>query len=227
MENSKQKIKNLIHNHQELDFIELLRAGFDPNLEGGWPIRLAARHGCTDIVEALLQFGANPHLLSESGASTLQLAVFSGEHWDTDKWTPLLSCCDSSQLADGAAVAIIFNNVEALNKILTTGRCNTNIPTTLTGKTLEVLAKAYKLSELLNTSTINEHPTPTTMASSRMSRQERMVHSPSSPFHSSNRNLSPSVAHFFNQTAHQTSLSPSRSTMIINSPTGDANRRLL
>ncbi|XP_035446508.2 uncharacterized protein LOC118273575 [Spodoptera frugiperda] len=227
MENSKQKIKNLIQNHQEFDFIQLLRAGFDPNLEGGWPIRLAARHGCTLIVEALLQFGANPHLLSESGASTLQLAVFSGEHWETDKWTPLLSCCDSSQLADGAAVAIIFNNVEALNKILTTGRCNTNIPTTLTGKTLEVLAKAYKLSEFLNTSPVSELTIPTTTTSSRMSRQERMDHAPSSPFPSSNRNLSPSVAHFFNQTAHQSSLSPSRSTMIIASPSRDANRRLL
>ncbi|KAF9812033.1 hypothetical protein SFRURICE_021390 [Spodoptera frugiperda] len=227
MENSKQKIKNLIQNHQEFDFIQLLRAGFDPNLEGGWPIRLAARHGCTLIVEALLQFGANPHFLSESGASTLQLAVFSGEHWDTDKWTPLLSCCDSSQLADGAAVAIIFNNVEALNKILTTGRCNTNIPTTLTGKTLEVLAKAYKLSEFLNTSPVSELTIPTTTTSSRMSRQERMEHTPSSPFPSSNRNLSPSVAHFFNQTAHQSSLSPSRSTMIIASPSRDANRRLI
>ncbi|KAH9645189.1 hypothetical protein HF086_005734 [Spodoptera exigua] len=175
MEHSKQKVKDLIHNHQEDDFIELLRAGFDPNLEGGWPIRLAARHGCTNIVEALLQFGANPHLLSESGASTLQLAVFSGEHWNTDKWTPLLSCCDSSQLADGAAVAIIFNNVMALNTILATGRCNTNIPTTLTGKTLEVLAKAYKLSEFMKTSTMNELSIPTTTATSRMSRQDRMV----------------------------------------------------
>lgn len=59
--------------------------------------------------------------------------MFSGENWNTDKWSPLLSCCDSSQLADGAAVAIIFNNVPALKKILATGRCNTNIPTTLTG----------------------------------------------------------------------------------------------
>lgn len=68
-----------------------------------------------------------------SGASTLQLAVYSGLHWDDDGWTDLLSCCDSSQLADGAAVAIIFNNIPALSKILQTGRCNTHIPTTLTG----------------------------------------------------------------------------------------------
>ncbi|KAF9411261.1 hypothetical protein HW555_009918 [Spodoptera exigua] len=158
MEHSKQKVKDLIHNHQEDDFIELLRAGFDPNLEGGWPIRLAARHGCTNIVEALLQFGANPHLLSESG------------------------------------------------------------------KTLEVLAKAYKLSEFMKTSTMNELSIPTTTATSRMSRQDRMEHAPSSPFHSSHRNLSPSVAHFFNQTANQSSLSPSRNTIIITSPTRGAHR---
>ncbi|KAI8427730.1 hypothetical protein MSG28_002162 [Choristoneura fumiferana] len=48
-----------------------------------------------------------------SSASTLQLAVFSGEHWDTDRWSFLLSCCDSSQLADGAAVAIVFHNISA------------------------------------------------------------------------------------------------------------------
>lgn len=71
-----------------------------------------------------------------AGASTLQLAVFSAAHWDTNNWTFLLSCCDSSQLADGAAVAIIFNNEAALTKILSTGRCNTNIPTTLTGRYL-------------------------------------------------------------------------------------------
>ena len=59
--------------------------------------------------------------------------MFSGLHWDNDGWTDLLSCCDSSQLADGAAVAIIFNNIAALSKILLTGRCNTHIPTSLTG----------------------------------------------------------------------------------------------
>lgn len=40
---------------------------------------------------------------------------------------------NSSQLADAAAVAVVFHNVSALQKILETGRCNTNIPTTLTG----------------------------------------------------------------------------------------------
>lgn len=161
METNSQKLKKIICGKKEDDFLKVLRSGLDPNFEGGWPIRLAARFGCTTIVEKLLQFGANPHLLSNSGkfmfetwhklcsgskrkkliciflgASTLQLAVFSGEHWNTDKWTPLLSCCDSSQLADGAAVAIIFNNVAALRNILATGRCNTNIPTTLTGSLL-------------------------------------------------------------------------------------------
>lgn len=67
------------------------------------------------------------------GASTLQLAVFSDQHWNSDKWTFLLSCSDSSQLADGAAVAIIFQNTAALKRIMATGRCNTNVPTTLTG----------------------------------------------------------------------------------------------
>lgn len=67
MESNTHKIKNLIYCNRENDFIELLRSGLDPNFEGGWPIRLAARYGCTTIVEQLLQFGANPHLLSESG----------------------------------------------------------------------------------------------------------------------------------------------------------------
>lgn len=67
MENKIHKIKNLIICKNEDDFIELLRSGLDPNFEGGWPIRLAARYGCSSIVETLLQFGANPHLLSESG----------------------------------------------------------------------------------------------------------------------------------------------------------------
>lgn len=73
-----------------------------------------------------------------TGASTLQLAVYSDLHWDSNDWTYLLSCCDSSQLADGAAVAIIFNNIKALKKILSTGRCNTNIPTTLTGSAISM-----------------------------------------------------------------------------------------
>ncbi|CAB3231170.1 unnamed protein product [Arctia plantaginis] len=196
----------------EEEFVQLLRSGLDPNFEGGWPIRLAARYGCPAIVETLIQFGANPHLLSESGASTLQLAVFSGEQWDTDKWKFLLSCCDSSQLADGAAVAVIFNNVLALKKILDTGRCNTNIPTTLTGKTLELLAKGYKVTHMLTSSTIESYP-DSFSAAPRMSR--RSVHGNTSatlsPRHVE-RNLSPSVARFFHQTAGQTSLSPTRRT---------------
>ncbi|KOB74693.1 Ankyrin repeat family A protein 2 [Operophtera brumata] len=126
-------IKNLIMFKRAKDLVEVLNSGWDPNSEGGWPIRLAARYGCCYIVETLIQHGANPHLVSESGASTLQLAVFSGEHWEHDRWAFLLSCCDSSQLADGAAVAIIFNITAALIRILETGRCNAHIPTTLTG----------------------------------------------------------------------------------------------
>lgn len=67
MENKSNKIKCLIYTKQEEEFMQLLRSGLDPNFEGGWPIRLAARYGCPSIVEALIQFGANPHLLSESG----------------------------------------------------------------------------------------------------------------------------------------------------------------
>lgn len=77
------------------------------------------------------------------GASTLQLAVFSSAHWHTDRWNFLLSYCDSSQLGDGAAVAIIFNNIPALIKILETGRCNTNIPTTLTGLIFNLILTCF------------------------------------------------------------------------------------
>ncbi|KAI8427695.1 hypothetical protein MSG28_002146 [Choristoneura fumiferana] len=106
MEINSSIIKNSIYTDDHQKISELLSAGLDPNYEGGWPIRLAARYGSYSIVKTLLQHRANPHLLGDSGASTLQLAVFSGEHWDTDRWSFLLSCCDSSQLADGAAVAI-------------------------------------------------------------------------------------------------------------------------
>ncbi|KAJ8726259.1 hypothetical protein PYW07_000957 [Mythimna separata] len=224
MESNARKIKNLIYCNKENEFRELLRSGLDPNFDGGWPIRLAARYGCTTIVETLLQFGADPHLLSASGASTLQLAVFSGEHWNTDKWTCLLSCCDSSQLADGAAVAIIFNNIQALKKILCTGRCNTNIPTTLTGRTLEVLAKGYKLSHLMNLSTIQNYNERATTSPRRISRQTERVNpdrTTLSPYQGQ-RNLSPSVARFFHQTASQSCLSPSR-VLLVSSPTSDAN----
>ncbi|XP_075991529.1 uncharacterized protein LOC142986762 [Anticarsia gemmatalis] len=223
MENNSYKIKYLILSKMEEEFIELLLSGLDPNYEGGWPIRLAARYGCTNIVETMIQFGANPHLLSESGASTLQLAVFSGEHWDTDKWSFLLSCCDSSQLADGAAVAIIFNNDAALKKILGTGRCNTNIPTTLTGKTLELLAKGYKLAHLLNPPTIQSYHEPASTISPRTSRQSRTETMDTlSPYHSQ-RNLSPSVARFFHQTAGQTSLSPTRRGIVSTSSYADTS----
>ncbi|RVE42736.1 hypothetical protein evm_012619 [Chilo suppressalis] len=154
---------------------ELLKDGLDPNLEGGWPIRLAARNGFYLIVKSLLQFGANPHLLSVAGASTLQLAVYSGQNWSGDKWSFLLSYCDSSQLADGAAVAIIFQNSLALENILSTGRCNTNIPTSLTGKTVEQLAKGYKLHHLLTCPDTQNQSSTTPTQSPRCSRQIQTV----------------------------------------------------
>lgn len=67
MENIASKIKCSIHNKDEDKMIEMLSSGLDPNFEGGWPIRLAARKGCYSIVKTLLHFGANPHSVSESG----------------------------------------------------------------------------------------------------------------------------------------------------------------
>ncbi|XP_072936438.1 uncharacterized protein [Epargyreus clarus] len=213
-----EKLKNSILCNDVTSMVELLHKGLDPNYEGGWPVRLAARLGSYSIVKILIQYGANPHLLGESGASTLQLAVFSGKHWETDKWTFLLSCCDSSQLADGAAVAIVFYNIPAFKKILETGRCNTNISTTLTGKTIEDLAKGYKLHNLLNTPVVQNSRllvmpvTPNT--SPQGSRQNRQITRPSQNPQQAHRNLSPSVARFFHQTANSTALSPSRRTIV-------------
>ncbi|CAK1603304.1 unnamed protein product [Parnassius mnemosyne] len=157
MDCNRYRIKTCILEKNETDLVDLLNRGFNPNLEGGWPIRLAARHGLHSIVKLLIQYGANPHLISEAGASTLQLAVYSGSFWNSNKWDFLLSSCDSSQLADGAAVAIIFYNIAALKKIMETGRCNTHIPTSLTGKTLEELAKGYKLQNILQSSRIQSN----------------------------------------------------------------------
>lgn len=60
-------IKNLIMFKKEKEIEEKLNSGWDPNTGGGWPIRLAARYGCCPIVETLIKYGANPHLISESG----------------------------------------------------------------------------------------------------------------------------------------------------------------
>lgn len=49
------------------ELVEVLNSGWDPNSDGGWPIRLAARYGCCLIVETFIQHGADPHLVSESG----------------------------------------------------------------------------------------------------------------------------------------------------------------
>ncbi|XP_045764699.1 uncharacterized protein LOC123866944 [Maniola jurtina] len=208
MDRHKESLKFNIINSNERELTKLLNSGFNPNFQGGWPIRLAARHGLHSIVKLLMQYGANPHLLSEAGASTLQLAVFAALDWETDDWTFLLSCCDSSQLADGAAVAIIFNNVAALKKIMQTGRCNPNIPTSLTGKTVDDLARGYKLQYLLNVPVIQTNLQVTPNTSPRVARMgDRSTQVPQ-PAH---RNLSPSVAHFFDLTAGQPSLTPPRS----------------
>ncbi|XP_073941163.1 uncharacterized protein [Choristoneura fumiferana] len=217
MEINSSIIKNSIYTDDHQKISELLSAGLDPNYEGGWPIRLAARYGSYSIVKTLLQHRANPHLLGDSGASTLQLAVFSGEHWDTDRWSFLLSCCDSSQLADGAAVAIVFHNISALKTLLKTGRCNTNIPTTLTGKTVEQLAKGYKLDSLLNGHN-NQNAQTSPLVSPRYSRQNRTSVRTALTPQPQQRNLSPSVARFFNQTAGQSTLTVQRSPIFLASP---------
>lgn len=67
MENIAAKLKRYINNNEVKNLIQLLGSGLDPNFEGGWPIRLAARQGSHAIVKALLQYGANPHSLSETG----------------------------------------------------------------------------------------------------------------------------------------------------------------
>lgn len=61
------KIKKSIYCDNEREIIDLLNSGLDPNYKSGWPIRLAARHGAFSVVKALIQYGANPHLLSEAG----------------------------------------------------------------------------------------------------------------------------------------------------------------
>lgn len=61
------KIKRCIYCDNHAEMVELLISGLDPNYEGGWPIRLAARLGSCSVVKSLIQHGADPHLLSESG----------------------------------------------------------------------------------------------------------------------------------------------------------------
>ncbi|CAK1603303.1 unnamed protein product [Parnassius mnemosyne] len=67
MDCNRYRIKTCILEKNETDLVDLLNRGFNPNLEGGWPIRLAARHGLHSIVKLLIQYGANPHLISEAG----------------------------------------------------------------------------------------------------------------------------------------------------------------
>lgn len=61
------KIKRCIYCDNQAEMVELLISGLDPNYEGGWPVRLAARLGSYSVVQTLIQHGADPHLLSESG----------------------------------------------------------------------------------------------------------------------------------------------------------------
>lgn len=61
------KIKRCIYCDSPAEMTELLISGLDPNYEGGWPVRLAARLGSYSVVKSLIQHGADPHLLSESG----------------------------------------------------------------------------------------------------------------------------------------------------------------
>lgn len=63
----KDKLKSLIISNNEKEVVDLINKGFDPNCDGGWPIRLAARSGHYSLVKRLIEFGASPHLLSESG----------------------------------------------------------------------------------------------------------------------------------------------------------------
>lgn len=67
MDSSRYRIKKCILQNNEGELVKLLKSGFNPNHEGGWPIRLAARHGLYPIVKLLMQYGANPHLISEAG----------------------------------------------------------------------------------------------------------------------------------------------------------------
>lgn len=67
MERHKEKMRNLIVGNNEREIMDLLQNGFDPNFENGWPIRLAARYGLQSIVKLFIQFGANPHILSDAG----------------------------------------------------------------------------------------------------------------------------------------------------------------
>lgn len=67
METSSDIIKKCALMNDEYQITELLNEGLDPNFEGGWPLRLAARHGSFAVVKALIMYGANPHLLGETG----------------------------------------------------------------------------------------------------------------------------------------------------------------
>lgn len=73
MEGQNKVLTDCLKENNTEKILELLRLGLDPNLDGGWPIRLAARHGSLDVVKTLLQFGANPHDVSKAGKSYVQI----------------------------------------------------------------------------------------------------------------------------------------------------------
>ncbi|KAG6446298.1 hypothetical protein O3G_MSEX004387 [Manduca sexta] len=154
MENNRNKIKKYIVLNKVNKLTELLRGGLDPNFEGGWPIRLGARYGNWSIVKTLIQFGADPHLLSESG------------------------------------------------------------------KTLEQLAKGYKLSHLLNISNMEHFHDNATSPNAR----RPDIRNTLTPPQTYSRNLSPSVARFFYQSASRTPVEQQRGVRV---PTSSPTTNLL
>lgn len=76
MERNREKLRNSIINHNEREIVDLLTNFLDPNYEGGWPIRLAARLGFYNLVKLFIRFGANPHLLSESGIMSQRYLIW-------------------------------------------------------------------------------------------------------------------------------------------------------
>lgn len=90
MEINGAKLKQIIVNNNEDELMNMLNSGLNPNFEGGWPIRLAARYGSYSIVKALIQFGANPHLLGESGKININNIFLSLCNYVILFWMPSL-----------------------------------------------------------------------------------------------------------------------------------------
>jgi ankyrin repeat protein len=74
-------IHHLIKKGELLEIRSWLDKGGIPNLQNkyGWSLlMLAAMHGRTDIVELLIQFGANPNLENKFGHTAKSLALLKG-----------------------------------------------------------------------------------------------------------------------------------------------------